>query len=138
MPRYFSAISSGVAAAIGDSYVHFGAADVLVVQLQPQPRRQQHPQRRDHAHQPALLVGGLQHDHGQAGIGAVFRYHALDQRALLGFRAGRRVAANLPVAVNGTHRALGRGLVRAERENETRDGEESPGKSGHGYKPGRR
>ena len=34
-------------------------------------RGQQHAERRDHAHQPALLVGGFQHDDGQAGIGAV-------------------------------------------------------------------
>ncbi len=53
-----------------------------------------------------LCVGGLEHDHGQADIGAVFRRHALDQRALLGFGAGRSVAADLPIFMHRFDRAL--------------------------------
>ena len=41
-----------------------------------------------------------------AGIGAIFRHHALNQRALLALRARRRVAANLPVTGDRLHRPL--------------------------------
>src|SRR5215472_9357621 len=93
-----------------------GAPHVLVVELQAQSGGQQHAERRYYPHQPALLVGGLEHDHGQTGIGAVLCHHALDQGALLVLRAGRRVAADLPVAMCRAHRALRlRGRRRAER-----------------------
>src|ERR1019366_6758042 len=43
-----------------------GPPDIDLVDLQPEPGRQQHAHRGDHAHQPALLIGGLEHDHGDA------------------------------------------------------------------------
>ena len=95
-------------AAVRQAAHEAGAADVGLVDLQPEAGRQQHAERRQHAHQPALLVGGLQHDHGEADIGAVLGGDALDQGALLALRAGRRVAADLPVAVDRLHRALRR------------------------------
>ncbi len=76
--------------------------------LRPRPEGKQHAERRQHPHQPALLVGGLQHDHGEADIWSVFGGHALDQRALLGLGAGRGVAADLPVAMHRAHDALRR------------------------------
>jgi hypothetical protein len=93
-------------AAVRQAAHEAGAADVGLVDLQAQAGRQQHAERREHAHQPALLIGGLQHDHGQADVRAVFGGDALDQGALLALRAGRRVAADLPVAVHRLHRAL--------------------------------
>ena len=96
-------------AAIGQAAHEAGAADVGIVDLEAEAGRQQHAERRHHAHQPALGVGGLEHDHGQADIGAVLGGHALDQRALLALGAGRRVAADLPVFVHRLDRALGSG-----------------------------
>ena len=82
-----------------------------LIDLEAEAGGQQHAERGHHPHQPALGVGGLEHDHGQPDIGAVFRGHALDQRALLGFGAGRRVAADLPILVHRFDRALGKGLT---------------------------
>ena len=80
--------------------------DLGVVDLEAQPRGQQHAGRRDHPHQPGFAVGGLQDDDGQADIGPVLGGDALDQRALLALGARRGVAANLPVVVHGADRAL--------------------------------
>ena len=93
-------------AAVGHAAHEAGPAELGIVDLQPQARRQQHAGRGDHPHDPGLLVRGLQDDHGQADIGPVFGGDALDQRALLGLGAGRRVAADLPVAMDGADRAL--------------------------------
>ena len=57
-------------AAVGQAAHEAGAADLGVVDLEPEAGGQQHAERRDHPHQPGLLVGGLQHDDGQADIGA--------------------------------------------------------------------
>src|SRR5688572_27337319 len=46
-------------------------------------------------------------------FGAVLGRYALNKRALLALRAGRSIAADLPVVVDGPHRALGRGLPEA-------------------------
>src|SRR5262249_60937118 len=71
----------------------------------------------DHAHEAALLIGGLEHDHGEADISAILGGDALDQRALLALGAGWRVAADLPVVVNRLDRALRAGaLGRASRD----------------------
>src|SRR6476660_10026236 len=83
-----------------------GPPDIGLVDLEPEAGRQQHAKWRHHAHQPAFLVGGLEHDHGQADIGTIFGRYALDQRALFGLGPRRRIAANLPVLVNGLDRAL--------------------------------
>src|SRR3974390_2256303 len=83
-----------------------GAADIGLVDLQSESRGQQHTQRSHHPHKPAPLVGGLEHDHCETDIGAVFRGHALYQGALLSFGAGRGVAADLPVLVHRLDRAL--------------------------------
>src|ERR1700683_3728812 len=93
-------------AAIGQAADKPGAADVDIVELQAEAGGQEHAEWRHHAHQLALLICGLQHDDGEAGIGAVFGYHALDQGALLALRARRGVAANLPVAMDRSYRAL--------------------------------
>ena len=53
-------------------------ADVGLVDLEPESRRQQHPEGREHTHQPALLIGGLEHDHGQSDVGTILRGDALD------------------------------------------------------------
>lgn len=105
-------------AAVGEAADEAGAADVLVVELESEPGGQQDPERGDHAHQAALLVGSLEHDHGQAGIGAVFRHHALDQGALLGLGARRGVAADLPVAMDGAYRALRMGKARKRQKDD--------------------
>ena len=99
-------------AAVRQAAHEAGAADVAAVDLEAEPRRQQHAERSDHPHQPALLIGGLQHDDGEADIGPVLGGHALHQRALLALSAGRRVAADLPVAMHRAHRALRRGVSR--------------------------
>ena len=75
-------------AAVGQAADETGAADIGIVELQPEPGRQQHAERRHHPHQLALLVGGLEHDDGEAGVGAVFGDHALDQGALLACAPG--------------------------------------------------
>src|SRR6202034_4828944 len=70
------------------------AADVVIIDFEPEAGRQEHPERGDDAHEPALLVGGLEDNDGQADIGAVLRRHTLHQRALLALRARRRVATD--------------------------------------------
>jgi hypothetical protein len=90
--------------------------------------RPEDAERGDHPHQLALLVGGLEHDHGQAGIGAVLGHHALDQGALLALRARRGIAADLPVAMHRAHRALrmgrlGQGEKKGSREQGAREAE---------------
>ena len=99
-------------AAVGQAANEAGAADIGLVDLEPEARRQQHAERCNHAHQPAFLVGGLEHDHGQADIGAVLGGDALDQGALLGFGARRRITADLPVFVHRLDGALGKGAAR--------------------------
>src|SRR6187401_3744531 len=47
------------------------AADIGLIDLEPEARWQQHAERCDHAHKPAFLIGGLEHDHGEADIGAI-------------------------------------------------------------------
>ena len=68
---------------------------------------QKDAQRRHHAHQLALLIGGFEDDHRETGVGAVLGDDALNQGALLTLRPGGRIAADLPVAVHGLDRALG-------------------------------
>ena len=46
-------------AAIRQTAHESGAADVGVVDLQSKPRRQENAERSEHAHQTALLIGGL-------------------------------------------------------------------------------
>ena len=46
-------------AAVRQAAHEAGAADIGVVDLEPQAGGQQHAERRDHPHQPRLLVGGL-------------------------------------------------------------------------------
>ena len=75
------------------------AADIGGVDLQAEPGRQQHAERRQDAQEAALLVGGLQDQHGEGDVRPVIGRDALNQRALLLLRAGRRVAADLPVAM---------------------------------------
>ena len=116
-------------AAIGQAAHEAGAADVLIVELQAQARGQQYAERRHHPHQLALLVGGFQHDHGEAGVGAVLGHHALDQGALLALRARRGVAADLPVAMDRPHRALRAGrLGQAEQERRSEQAAEPAGR----------
>ena len=71
-----------------------GAVDVEAEAL-----GQEHAERRQHAQDARLLVGGLEHDHRQPDIVAVLGGDVLDEGALLGLAPGGRVAADLPVAV---------------------------------------
>ena len=90
-------------------------ADVLVVDLEAEARRQQHAERRKHP-QHALAVGELLEIDGEADVVAVLGRHALHQRAHLVLGAGRgRLAHHLPVAVLGLDRAAFRRLRRATR-----------------------
>src|SRR5579864_2818034 len=109
-------------AAVGQAAYEAGAADIVVVDLEPEPRGDQDAERRHDAHQPALLIAGLEHDHDQAEIGAVLRGHALHQRALLVLGAGRRLATDLPVAMDRADRALGGGLPRQWQRGGQQDG----------------
>ena len=93
-------------AAVRQAAHEAGLADIGLVDLEPEAGGDQHAERREHAHQAALLVGGLQDDDGQADIRPVLGGHALDQGALLALRAGRGIAANLPVAVHRFDGAL--------------------------------
>src|SRR5579863_5659013 len=105
-------------ATIGQAAHEAGAADIGIVDLEAEPGRQQHPERRDDAHQAAFLIAGLEHDHRQPDIGAVLGGYALHQRALLALRTRRGVAADLPVAMDRTDRALCRGLPAQYRDGE--------------------
>ena len=78
-----------------------------VVDLEAEAGGQQHAERRQHAHDSRLLVGRLQHDHGQADVLAVLGGDELHQHALLALGAGRRVAAHLPVGMGRANRRLG-------------------------------
>ena len=98
-------------AAVGHAAHEAGPAQLGVVDLEPEAGGQQDAGRGDHPHDPGLLVGGLQDDHRQPDIGPVLRRDALNQHALLGLGAGRSVAADLPVAVDGSDRALGMGAA---------------------------
>ena len=106
-------------AAVRQAADEAGPADVGLIDLQSEPGREQHADRRNHTQQSALLVGGFQYDHGQTDIGAILGSDALNERALLALGARRCVTANLPVVVNGLDRALRpRGFVhRNERRN---------------------
>jgi len=87
-----------------------------------QPARQEHPEGRQHAKDPRLLVRRLHDDDGKADILAVLRGHELHDHALLGGRAGRRVAAKVPVAVFRFDLALRRSMGGGEKQqNEQQD-----------------
>ena len=60
-----------------------GAPNIGLVDLQPEPGGKQHAHGGDDTHEPALLVGGLEHHHGEADTGAIFRHDRLHERALL-------------------------------------------------------
>ena len=98
-------------AAIGQTAHEACFSHVGLVDFQSETGRQQHAKRDNHAHEPALLVRGLQHDHRQRDIGAILGDDALNKRALFALGAGRVVAADLPVPVHRPHRALGGGKV---------------------------
>ena len=98
-------------AAVGQAADEPGAADIHLVDLEPEPGRQQHAHRGDDPHQLGFVIGGLEDDDSEADIGAVFRGHALDEGALLALGSGRGVAADLPIVVDRFDRALGGGLI---------------------------
>ena len=108
-PSSLSSITTSATQPLGRQRTKPARPTSTLSSFRPRPEGSSTPERRHHPHQLALLVGGLQHDHGQAGIGAVLSHHALDQGALLGLGAGRGVAADLPVAMDRPHRALGAG-----------------------------
>ena len=81
----------------------------VLVDLEAEAGGQEHAERRQDAHDARLLVGGLEHDHRQPDIVAVLGGDELHEHALLALSAGRRVAADLPVAVG---RADGRLALR--------------------------
>ena len=60
-----------------------GPADIGLVDLEPEPGRQQHTKRRDHPQEPALAVGSLEHDDHKGDVGPVLGCHVLDDGALL-------------------------------------------------------
>jgi hypothetical protein len=77
-----------------------------LIDLQPEAGGKQNAHGGDDTHEPALLVGGLQHDHGEADIGAILSHDALHERALLVLGAWWRITAHLPVIVDRLDRAL--------------------------------
>src|SRR3954449_9914814 len=83
-----------------------GTADIGLIDFEAEAVRQQHAERCDDAQEPALAVGGLEHDHDQIDVGLVLGGAALPQSALLAARAGWRLAAQLPIAVLGFDDAL--------------------------------
>ena len=76
--------------------------------LRPRPGGQEHAQRRDDAQEAAFAVRRLQHDDHERDVRPVLGGHVLDDGALLGLGAGRRLAAHLPVAEGVLHDALAR------------------------------
>ena len=102
-------------AAVGQAADEAGRAHVGIVDAKAKPARKKHAERRQHAQDARLLVGGLHDHHREADILAVLRRHELHDDALLILRAGRRIAAEVPVAVFRLHLALGESLS-AERE----------------------
>src|SRR3954452_19408378 len=110
------------------------AADVSRVDLQAEAGREEHAEGRQHPHESALLIRGLQYDHSQADVGAVLGRDALDQGALFALCAGRRVAADLPVAMHGLDRALrGGGHFRQDDASKGRNaGKRDPDQCTHG------
>src|SRR6516162_30124 len=95
-------------APIGQTTDEASASDVGLVDLEPEAGGKQYADGRNHAHEAALLIGGLEHEYGKADIGAIFGSDALNERALLPLGAGRRVAADLPVIVDRLDGALRR------------------------------
>ena len=99
-------------AAVGEALEKVQPAHVLVVDLEADPGRQQHAERRDDAQETRLAVGGVERDDDQRQVGPLLVDDAEDDGALLVGRAGRRLAARLPVAVLVLDRALGEGRAR--------------------------
>src|SRR4029079_1009860 len=116
-------------AAVGHAAHEAGPAQFGIVDLEPEAGGQQDARRGDHPHDPRLLVRSAQDDHRQPDIGPVLRRDALNQHTLLGMGAGRSVAANLPVAVDGSDRALGMGAA-AQPDPQGHDGSKGPGERG--------
>ena len=98
-------------AAVGQALQEAQTSGVRVVDPQADARRQQHPERRDHPHEPRLAIGGVEHDDDQNQIRPLLVDDAEHDRTLLVGGAGRRLAARHPVAVLVFDRALrvGRG-----------------------------
>ena len=76
--------------------------------MQAQPVRQQHAERRQHAQQPGLLVGRLEHDDAQPHIRLILGGDVLDNGALLEAGTRRGVATHLPIAILGFDHPLRR------------------------------
>src|SRR5262249_46112674 len=80
-------------ASVGQAAHEAGAAHVLLIDLEPEPRGQKHADRRDDAHEARLRIRGLEHDDGEPDIGAILGGHALDEPTLLALRGAPRVGA---------------------------------------------
>src|SRR5262249_30540851 len=83
-----------------------GAPNVRLIDSQSEPGGQQNAHGGDHTHEPALLVGGLEHHHGEADIGAILCHDRLHERALLVLGTGWGITAHLPVIVDRFDHAL--------------------------------
>ena len=95
----------GIAAVLEAAH-EIGAADILAVDIEAKPVGQQHAERRQHAQDLGLVVGGAQHHHRKADLRPVLGDDVLHHRALLGGGAGRRVADDRPGAMGRLHRAV--------------------------------
>ena len=102
----------GIAAVLEAAH-EIGAADILAVDVEAEAVGQQHAERRQHAQDLGLVVGGPQHDDRQPDLRPVLGDDVLHHRALLGGRAGRRVADDRPRAMRRLDRAV---LLRAGRQ----------------------
>ena len=102
-----SSITTSATQPVFEAAHETGAADIRLVDLEAEPGGQEHAERRDDAQEPALPVRRLQDDDHEGDVRPVFGGHVLDDGALLGLGARRRLAAHLPVAEGVLHDALG-------------------------------
>src|SRR5580704_1167668 len=105
-----------------------GASDIHIVDLKPQSGRKKHPKRCNDPQKAALPIRCLENNDHQIDVWPVFRGDALQERALLLGGTGRRLAAQVPIAMLGFHYALAKSarLARQETNTNERQPEKAP------------
>src|SRR5262245_27562295 len=93
-------------ASVRDAADEPGLADVALINLEGEARSEQHAERGEDAHDARPSVGRLEDDHRQPDVVTVLGGDELHEDALLAGGPGRRVAADLPVAVGGADRRI--------------------------------